>query len=55
MTATDVSKEQTDMSYKGELQTVTKQSIRHQVSRVETCRAIISQSAITMFMSKVQK
>ncbi len=30
-TAVDVSKGQTDMSYKGELQTLTKESMRHQV------------------------
>ncbi len=34
------SKGQTDMSYKGELQTLTKLSMRHEVCRSETCRAI---------------
>ncbi len=38
----DVSKGQTDVSYKGELQTLTKLSIRHQVCPSETCCAIIS-------------
>ncbi len=32
----DVSKAQTDMSYKHELQTLTKLSMRHQVSTVKT-------------------
>ncbi len=32
-----VSKGQTDMSYKGELQTLTKLSMRHQVCTGETC------------------
>ncbi len=36
----DVSKGQTDMSYKGELETLTKLSMRHQVCPSETCRAI---------------
>ncbi len=38
MTASvDVSKGQTVMSHKGELQTLTKQSMRHQVCSGETC------------------
>ncbi len=36
-TVADVSKGQTDMSYKGELQTLTKQSMRHQICPSETC------------------
>ncbi len=43
-----VSKGQTCMSHKGELQTLTKLSMRHQVCRSETCRMIISESIITM-------
>ncbi len=39
----DFSKGQTDISYKGELQTLTKQSMRHQVSPGETCRRTISE------------
>ncbi len=39
------------MSYKGVLQTPTKLSMRHQVCPSETCRVIISESIITMFMS----
>ncbi len=34
----DVSKGQKDMSYKGELQSLTKLNIRHQVCPGETCR-----------------
>ncbi len=34
----DVNKEQTDMSYKGELQTLTKLSVRQQVCPGVTCR-----------------
>ncbi len=48
----DVSKGKTDMSYKGELQTLTKLSMRHQVCPSETCHAIISGSIITMLMSR---
>ncbi len=40
--ATDVSKGQTDMSYKDELQTLTKQIMRHQVCPSKTCHTIIS-------------
>ncbi len=47
----DVSKGQTDMSYKDELQTHAKLSMRHQVCPSETCRAIIADSIITMLMS----
>ncbi len=39
----NVSKGQTEMSYKGELQTLTKLSIRHQVCRGETCSTTISE------------
>ncbi len=38
------------MLYKGELHTLTKLSMRHQVCPSETCRAIISESIITMLM-----
>ncbi len=48
----DVSKGQTDMSYKGELQTLTKLSMRHHVCPSETCRMTISESTITMLMSR---
>ncbi len=48
----DVSKEQTHMSYKGELQTLTKLSMRHQVCLSDTCRMIISESILTMLMSR---
>ncbi len=43
----NVNKGQTDMSYKGELQMPTKQSMRHQVSPGEACCTSISESAIT--------
>ncbi len=39
------------MSHKGELQTLVKLSMRHQVCPSETCRTIISESIITMLMS----
>ncbi len=39
------------MSHKGELQTLTKLSMRHQVCPSETCRTIILESIITMLMS----
>ncbi len=48
----NVSKEQTDMSYKGELQTLTKLSMRHKVYPGETCCTTISKSIITMLMSR---
>ncbi len=48
----DVSKVQTDMSYKGELLTLTKISMRHKVCPRETCCAIISESILTMLMSR---
>ncbi len=38
----NVSKGQTDMSHKGEFQTLTKLSMRHQVCPSETCRTVIS-------------
>ncbi len=47
----DVSKGQTDMSYDGKLQTLTKLSMRHQVCPSETFRMIISESSVTMLMS----
>ncbi len=37
----DVSKGQTDISYKGEPQTLTKLSMRHQVCPSETCHTTI--------------
>ncbi len=37
----DVSKGQTVMTYKGEIQTLTKLSMRHQVCPSETCRLTI--------------
>ncbi len=40
------------MSYKGELQTPTKQSMRHQVYPGETCHTTMSESAITILMSR---
>ncbi len=39
----DVSKVQTEISYKGELQTLTKLSMRHQVCPGEICHTTISQ------------
>ncbi len=48
----DVSKGKTDISYKGELQTLTKLNMRHQVCPGETCGTTISESIITMFMSR---
>ncbi len=47
----DVSKGQIDMSYKGELQTLVKLSMRHKVCPSETCCVIISESIIPMLMS----
>ncbi len=46
----NVSKVQTDMSYKGNLQTLTKLSMRHQVCPGETCHTNISVSTITTLM-----
>ncbi len=48
--AADVSKGQTDISHKGELQTLTKLSMRHQICPSETRCTIISESTI-MLMS----
>ncbi len=48
----NVSKGQTDMSYKGELQILTKLSMRHQVCPSETCCAIKSEYILTMLMSR---
>ncbi len=50
----NVSKGQTDMSHKGMLQTLTKLSMRYQVCPSETCCAIISESIITMLMSRAR-
>ncbi len=50
----DVRKEQIDMLHQGEHQTLTKQSMRHQVCSGETCHTIISESAMTMLMSRGQ-
>ncbi len=47
----DVSKGQTDMLYKGELQTLTKRSIRDQACPGETRCTIILASIITMLIS----
>ncbi len=53
MTAvTDVSKGQTDMSYKGDPQTLTKLSMRRQICPGETCCTTIIESIITMLMSR---
>ncbi len=46
---TYVSKGQTD---KGELQTLTKLSMKHQVCPSETCRMTILESTISMLMSR---
>ncbi len=49
----DVSKRQTDISYKGELQIVIKENVRHKVCTCETCHTTIPESVfITMFMSR---
>ncbi len=48
----NVGKGQTDMSYKGELQTLTKLSMGHQVCPGETYRTTISESIITMYISR---
>ncbi len=48
----DISKGLTYMSYNGKLQTLTKLSIRHQVCPSETCCVIISDSILTMLMSR---
>ncbi len=48
----DVNNGQTDMSIKGELQTLTKQSMRHQVCLGETCHTTISESVIAMLISR---
>ncbi len=45
-----VNKRQSNMSYKGELQTLNKQCMRHQVCPSETCRTTISKFAINMLM-----
>ncbi len=42
------------MSYKGELQTLTKLSMRHQVCPSEAIRVIISETIITMPMSRAE-
>ncbi len=48
----DVSKGQTDMSYKGELQTLTNLSVKQQGCPDETCCTTISESIITMLISR---
>ncbi len=40
LTVADVIKGQTDISYKGELQTLSKLSMRHQVCPSETCHGV---------------
>ncbi len=40
------------MPYEGELQTLTKQSIKHQVYPGKTCHTTITESTTTMFMNK---
>ncbi len=50
-TIANVSKGQTDMSHKCELQTLNKLSMRHQVCPSETYTMTISESIITMLMS----
>ncbi len=44
----DVNKGQKEMSYKGELQTLTKLSMRHQVC----CNETISESTVTMLICR---
>ncbi len=46
-TVADVSQGQTDMSYKGEFQTLTTLSMRHQVCPSETCRANTHMSSLS--------
>ncbi len=48
----NINKGCTVMSYEGQLQTLTKQSIKHQVCPGETCHRTISESTITMFIYK---
>ncbi len=48
----DVSKGQTDMAYKGELQIFTKQIMRYYVCPGEACHTTILESAIKMVMSR---
>ncbi len=48
----DVSKGQTDMSYKSELQTLTKLSLRHQVCPGKTCHTTISEICIKSLVVK---
>ncbi len=47
-----VSKGQTYILYKGDFQKLTKQSMRHQVCPGETLHTTISESAITMLMTR---
>ncbi len=47
---TDVRNRQSDRLYKGEHQTLTKQSVRHQICPGEICCTAKSESAITMLM-----
>ncbi len=48
----NVNKGETDMSYKGELQTFIKQSKSHQICLSETCCTTISEFTIIMLMSR---
>ncbi len=51
----DESKGQTDMTYKGELQTLTKLSIRHQVCPGETYSTTIPESTTTQLFVPQRK
>ncbi len=51
----DVRKGQTNMSYKLEHQTLTRQSVRCQVCPGETCHTTVSEFVITMLMSRGTK
>ncbi len=48
----NVNKGQTDMSYKGEFLQLTKLCMRYQVCPGETCHTTISESTITILMSR---
>ncbi len=48
----NVNKGQTDMSYKGEFLQLTKLCMRYQVCPGETCHTTISESILTMPMSR---
>ncbi len=47
----DVRKGHTAMPYRGDHQTLTEQSMRYQISPVETCHTTMSESVITMLIS----